>query len=238
MVFFKSFFLSFKNFIVVLLQLSCLFPHCSPQPHHLPFPQSFLTHCLCPWVLYSCSFACAFPFFPLYFPSPFPLVSISLFFINSFLKNYLFMFFRERGREGEREGEKHQCARETSISCLLHVFNCETWRAAQVCALTGTCTSDLLVCWMVPNPLHNSVQGYFLNIWRAFIQWNSFLCGSISLFHLCCPLTCSFLITFFHTPLWAVQVLHLNCTCYWHSTKRNFCTSYISERFLLCIFAS
>ena len=36
--------------------------------------------------------------------------------------NYLFIF-RKRRREGEREGEKHQCARETSISCLLHAPN-------------------------------------------------------------------------------------------------------------------
>ena len=32
--------------------------------------------------------------------------------------------FRGRGREGEREGEKHQCTRETVISCLLHAHNC------------------------------------------------------------------------------------------------------------------
>ena len=30
------------------------------------------------------------------------------------------LFFRKRRREGEREGEKHQCERETLISCLLH----------------------------------------------------------------------------------------------------------------------
>ena len=38
------------------------------------------------------------------------------FIINIFLRFYLFI--SERGREGEREGEKHQCVRETSISCL------------------------------------------------------------------------------------------------------------------------
>ena len=37
-----------------------------------------------------------------------------------FLKNILFIYFKEKGRKGEREGEKHRCARETSISCLLH----------------------------------------------------------------------------------------------------------------------
>ena len=35
---------------------------------------------------------------------------------------YVFIF-REREMEGERKGEKHQCARETSISCLLHAPN-------------------------------------------------------------------------------------------------------------------
>ena len=30
------------------------------------------------------------------------------------------LYFREEGREGEREGVKHQCERETLISCLPH----------------------------------------------------------------------------------------------------------------------
>ena len=29
-------------------------------------------------------------------------------FIYLFLKDFIYLFFRERGREGEREGEKHQ----------------------------------------------------------------------------------------------------------------------------------
>ena len=33
------------------------------------------------------------------------------------------MYFLQRGRK-ETEGEKHQCARETSISCLSH---CPYW---------------------------------------------------------------------------------------------------------------
>ena len=34
-----------------------------------------------------------------------------------FLKRFYLFTFTERGREGEREGEKHQCVRDTSISC-------------------------------------------------------------------------------------------------------------------------
>ena len=30
------------------------------------------------------------------------------------------LFFRDKGREGEREEEKHQCERETSVSCCLY----------------------------------------------------------------------------------------------------------------------
>ena len=41
-----------------------------------------------------------------------------------FKKDFIYLFvFRERGREGEREGEKHQCVRETSISCLFYAPN-------------------------------------------------------------------------------------------------------------------
>ena len=39
-----------------------------------------------------------------------------------FFQKILFIF-RERGREGEREQEKHQCPRNTSISCLSHAPN-------------------------------------------------------------------------------------------------------------------
>ena len=39
---------------------------------------------------------------------------------------YLFtLFTRERGRGGQREEEKHECLRETLISCLLHALNGE-----------------------------------------------------------------------------------------------------------------
>ena len=49
-----------------------------------------------------------------------------------FKKKILFIF-RERGREGE----KHQCERETLISCLSYALLFETELATQACALTG-----------------------------------------------------------------------------------------------------
>ena len=39
---------------------------------------------------------------------------------NNFFKR-IFYLVLETGRQGEREGEKHQCAKETSISCLVQV---------------------------------------------------------------------------------------------------------------------
>ena len=55
-------FLNFAFFIVVLLQFSCLFTHYSPLPCPPPTPTVNPPHCMCPWVLYSCSSACLFPF--------------------------------------------------------------------------------------------------------------------------------------------------------------------------------
>ena len=31
------------------------------------------------------------------------------YFLNNIFKDFVYLFFRERGKEGEREGEKHQC---------------------------------------------------------------------------------------------------------------------------------
>ena len=44
---------------------------------------------------------------------------MEMFSVFFFLK-ILLITFRERGREGEGEGEKHQCTRDTLISCLSH----------------------------------------------------------------------------------------------------------------------
>ena len=63
---------------------------------------------------------------------------------DSFLKKNFFSFInsRERGKEGENKGEKHQCERETSIGCPLHVPQLGTEPrpgtkpTTQACALT------------------------------------------------------------------------------------------------------
>ena len=67
--------------------------------------------------------------------------------------------FRERGRDEEREGQKHQCARETLISCLSHTRWQGTWPATQACALTGNQTGDLSVYRLAFNPLSHNSQG-------------------------------------------------------------------------------
>ena len=40
--------------------------------------------------------------------------------ISDFFKDFIYIYFRERGREGDRAGANHQCERATSISYLLH----------------------------------------------------------------------------------------------------------------------
>ena len=72
-------------FIVLQLQLFPFLPitllsSTMPHSHSQPPP-----HCLCPWVLYLCSFACPFSSFPHYSPSPFPLATVSFFFISKSL---------------------------------------------------------------------------------------------------------------------------------------------------------
>ena len=47
-------------------------------------------------------------------------ITVLYFYLLS-LSEDMFIDFRERGREGKREGEKHQCEKETRISCLLHM---------------------------------------------------------------------------------------------------------------------
>ena len=73
-----------------------------------------------------------------------------------FRRFYLFTF-REKGREREREGEKHQCGRETSIICLLHVHNWEPGLLPR--HVHWNWTSNLLVHGLMLNPLSHTRQG-------------------------------------------------------------------------------
>ena len=72
-----------------------------------------------------------------------------------FLKS-LFTF-----REREREGEKHQCVRDTSISCLSH-SQLGTWPTTRACARTENRTSDLLVHRPALSPLSHTDQDSFI----------------------------------------------------------------------------
>ena len=89
--------------------------------------------------------------------------------LTSFYYIYLFskisFSFREKGRQGERGGEKHQCARDTAISCLSYVPWPGTEPAAQARALTENWTSDLLVSGMIPSPLSHTSQ---CRCWAGF----------------------------------------------------------------------
>ena len=85
------------------------------------------------------------------------------FFVVLFLNILFIYFFRQRGRKGEREGDKHQYARETLISRLLHAPpQPGTWPATQACALTENLTSDQpSPCGRTPNTLSHTSQGSF-----------------------------------------------------------------------------
>ena len=55
---------------------------------------------------------------------------------KTLFKKYFSYLFLEKGSEGEREGEKHQCDRETLISCLSYEPQLGTEPATQACVLT------------------------------------------------------------------------------------------------------
>ena len=76
----------------------------------------------------------------------------------SFSLKSLFMYFSREGREGERVGEKFQCERKTSVTSCIPPTG-DLAHNPGMC-LTGNPTSDLLVCWMTPNPLKHTSQGY------------------------------------------------------------------------------
>ena len=82
----------------------------------------------------------------------------------SFFRFYLFIL-GERGREGENKGEKHQCERQTSISCLSHLpwLGTGPWSTTQACALTRNRTSNLLLYRLTPNQLSCTGQSHTIS---------------------------------------------------------------------------
>ena len=98
------------------------------------------------------------------------------------LFTYLFNFkwfyvFWERATKVEREGAKHQCARETSIGCLLRAPQLGTWPTTQACALTGNQNRrsfgprDVQSTEPHQSGLLSSFWCWILIIFRSFLQY-------------------------------------------------------------------
>ena len=93
------------------------------------------------------------PFSPHHAPCPYFL---------SFLKNILFIFFRERGREGERGN--------INVWLPLVCFPLGNWPTTQACALTRNWTGNPLVHRPALNPLSHTSQGIFKKK-KKIIDW-------------------------------------------------------------------
>ena len=96
---------------------------------------------------------------------------------------YLFTF-RERWREGERAGDKHECVRDTSISCLSHAptsghgpqprhvpWPGSNWRPFG--SEAGAQSSEPHQLGMVFPFLYNSSKSKNNILWHMKIIWNS-----------------------------------------------------------------
>ena len=84
-----------------------------------PAPRVHPPHCPCPWVFYSWSLTCPFPFFPQLPPFPFPSghCQFVLYFYVSHPRTFCHYFQRER------KGEKLRCKTKALIGCFLHTPN-------------------------------------------------------------------------------------------------------------------
>ena len=69
---------------------------------------------------------------------------------NIFL-DFIYLFSEGGAKGGQREGEKHQCVRETLISCLSYAPQPGHGPTTQACALTRNRTSDLSLCGTILN---------------------------------------------------------------------------------------
>ena len=80
-----------------------------------------------------------------------------------FLKNYLFVYFKDfylfafKERKGRRKRERN-----INVWLLLACLPLGTWLATQACALTGNQTSNPLVRRPALNPLNYTSQGLFV----------------------------------------------------------------------------
>ena len=124
-----------------------------------------------------------------------------LFFFFFFPKNFIYLFFRERGREAERGKETSKCER--YINRLpLTPHQLRTWPATQ--ALTGNWTFHLSVRRPALNPLSHDSQGSFfffkVGIYSyIFLPWTLLLAASHKFETY--VLTCSFHFLYFFKNL-------------------------------------
>ena len=100
-----------------------------------------------------------------------------------FKKGFIY-FFRERGREGEREGEKQQCARDTSIDCLLHAPAGDLVRSPAMCP---GWESNQQPFGLQAGPQSIEPHQPGVNFF-SFKGWIRFFCMYIS--HFVCPIIC------------------------------------------------
>ena len=81
-------------------------------------------------------------------------------------QGYVFICFRKVRGEKQREREKHQCERETSISCLPEAPRPGIKPSTQVCALTKDQTCNLLVYERTPQPTESHPARVRWSFWN------------------------------------------------------------------------
>ena len=135
-----------------------------PPPHpswtHLPPPPPPSP----PPILSMC------PLYRIYFQTTmFQLMFLYIYFVRFSVLFLKFLFKRGEGRE--KEGEKHQCARDTSIGCLLHAPNWVPGLKPRHVPWLGIETATLL-CRQALNPLSHTNEGVFVRFYQCFWRMN------------------------------------------------------------------